>query len=259
MSWVEYVKSDITWWQRLAPKFSFRTIRADQHINSSNNDSLIIMRLYLWLSLVGACAIATAAEAQESRSRTASAARAIAASLAASHRDVGGTWVLATERGCSTGARQQPCTFRNLLSTKEDSVVVAELGKNLQATTDVKVLDDVKSLRLAIAARAQAESRRVACGDKELDRNAIKLLQIDESRANGDTVQIRLTVAQYGSFAYCAGGAQVYLLTSVEKAGTPPTVSMKALEHYELMLEVPRQKNQGISDQRVRQNERVAI
>lgn len=172
MSWVEYVKSDIKWWRRLAPKFSFRTILADQHINSSNDDSLIIMRLNTWMSLVGACAIAISAEAQESRSGTASAARAIAASLAASYRDVGGTWVLATERGCGTGARQQPCTFRNSSSTKEDSVVVAELRRSLQATTDMMVLDDVKSLRLANAARAQAETRRVACGDKELDRNA---------------------------------------------------------------------------------------
>jgi len=201
------------------------------------------MRLNTWTSLAGACAIAVTAEAQVSFSRSAGVARAIAASLDASHRDVGGTWVLATERGCGTGARQRPCTFRNVLSTKEDSVVIAELGRNLQATTDMKVLDDVKSLRLANAARAQAENRRVACGDKELDRIAIKLLQIDETRANGDTVQIRLTVAQYGSLAYCAGGAKVYLFTSVETAGAPPTVSMKALEHYELMLEVPRRKN----------------
>lgn len=107
----------------------------------------------------------------------------------------------------------------------------------------MKVFDDVKSLRLANAGRDQAESRRIACGDKELDRNAIKLLQMDESRANGDTVQVRLTVAQYGSLAYCAGGAQVYLFTSVDKAGTPPVVSMKALEHYELMLEAPKRKN----------------
>lgn len=201
------------------------------------------MRLFVWVTLVGACAIPTTATAQEHKSRTATAARAIASSLAASHRDIHGKWVLIAERGCGGGLQQPACTFRDRLSPSDDSVILAELKEVLAATTDMKTFDDVKTLRLANSARAQTQNRRVTCGDAELDGNAIKLLRVEESRASGDTLQARLTVAQYGSLAYCMGGAQVYLFTSVAKAGSLPTVSMQRLEHYELMLEVPKRKN----------------